>query len=169
MKRELEDKLAEEFDFMRRKPVPVDGSIDNLYDAFGIDTGDGWYQLLYDMCKEIAEVLETAEKPVHIVVDQIKEKYGTLRFYYHFEGEEPGIQAFDFIGLGSMRIMPERDDVNQKISEIVQKYEDKSGEVCETCGCEGTERTDLRWIQTLCDTCYLKALKELRKREKNYE
>lgn len=34
---------------------------------------------LYNMCKEIAEVLETAEKPVHIVVDQIKEKYRTLR------------------------------------------------------------------------------------------
>ena len=68
MKKELEDNLAEEFEFMRRGPSPVDGIIDNLYNAYGIEAGDGWYQLLYDMCKEIAEVLETAEKPVHIVV-----------------------------------------------------------------------------------------------------
>lgn len=156
MKRKLQDNLAKEFEFMRREPSPVDGIIGNLYDAFGIDTGDGWYQLLYDMCKEITEVLETAEEPVHIVVDQIKEKYGTLRFYYHFEGLKPEIQAVDFMGLGSMRIMPGRDDVHQKISEIVVKYEDISGEVCETCGREGAVRTDLQWIRTLCDTCYSK-------------
>lgn len=60
------------------------------------------------MCKEITEVLEAEEKTDHIVVDQIKEKFGSLRFYYHFEGMEPGIQAFDFIGQGSIRIMPGR-------------------------------------------------------------
>lgn len=156
MKTELEDNLAEEFEFMKRAPLPANGIMDNLYDAFGIDTGDGWYELLYDMCKEIAQVLEAAEKPVHIVVDQIKEKYGTLRFYYHFEGAKPQIQTSDFIDSGSIRTMPERDDVYQKISEIVQKYEDKSGKVCETCGCQGAVREDLQWIQTLCDTCYSK-------------
>lgn len=154
MKTELENNLAEEFEFMRREPVSADGIIDKLYDAFGIDTGDGWYQLLYDMCKEISEVLETAEKPVHIAVDEIKEKYGALRFYYHFEDAKPEPLAVDFIGSGSTRKMPGRDDVYKKISEIVQKYEDKSEEVCEACGCEGTLRTDLQWIQTLCDTCY---------------
>lgn len=138
MKRELENRLAEEFEFMRRGPLSEDG-IDNLYHAFGIETGDGWYQLLYDMCKEVAIALETAEKPVAIVMDQIKEKYGTLNVYYHFEGADP-----------------ESNDVYQKISDIAQKYEDLSEKVCEECGCEGTLRTDLPWIQTLCDTCYSK-------------
>lgn len=138
MKTELEYNLAEEFEFMRRKPVSSDGTIDNLYNAFGIETGDGWYKLLYDMCKEMAEVIETAGKPVHIVVDQIKEKYGTLGFYYHLEGVDPG-----------------RKDLYQRISDIVQKYEDMSQEVCEICGCKGTLRTNLAWIQTLCDTHFL--------------
>lgn len=132
MKKELEIRLAEEFEFMRRGPLSED-SIDNLYNAFGIETGDGWYQLLYDMCKEIAIVLETAEKPVTIEMVQIKEKYGTLRVYYDLEGEN---------------------NVARKISDITQKYEDLSEKVCEECGCEGTLRTDLPWIQTLCDTCY---------------
>lgn len=163
MKTELQANLAEEFEFMRRKPVPEDGMIVNVYDAFGIEAGNGWYQLLYDMCKEIAEVLEAEEKTDHIVVDQIKEKFGSLRFYYHFEGMEPGIQAFDFIGQGSIRIMPGKDDAYQKISKIVQKYEDKSKEVCEICGCEGTVRTDLRWIRALCDTCYSKCPERAKK------
>ena len=132
MNRELEKRLAEEFEFMRRGPLSEAG-IDNLYNAFGIETGDGWYQLLYDMCKEIAIVLETAEKPVTIEMVQIKEKYGTLRVYYDLEGEN---------------------NVARKISDIAQKYEDLSEKVCEECGCEGTLRTDLPWIQTLCDTCY---------------
>ncbi|MDE7253819.1 MAG: hypothetical protein K2O32_12870 [Acetatifactor sp.] len=132
MNRELEKRLAEEFEFMRRGPLSEDG-IDNLYNAFGIETGDGWYQLLYDMCREIAIVFETAEKPVTIEMVQIKEKYGTLRVYYNLEGEN---------------------DVARKISDITQKYEDLSETVCEECGREGTLRTDLPWIQTLCDTCY---------------
>lgn len=135
MTSELQAKLAEEFEFMRREPLSADGIIDNLYDAFGIDTGDGWYQLLYDMCREIVEILEREEEPVHMVVDEIKEKYGTLRFYYRFKA-------------------PGREDVRQTISAIVQKYEDKSGEICENCGSEGTVRTDPSWIQTLCDACY---------------
>ena len=75
-----------------------------------------------------------------------------------------GIQAFDFIGSGSTRIMLERDYVYQKISKIVQKYEDKSGEICETCGCEGIVRTDLSWIQILCDTCYSKCVERDKKK-----
>ena len=132
MKRELASRLAEEFEFMRRGPLSEDG-IDNLYNAFGIETGDGWYQLLHDMCREIAIVFETAEKPVTIEMVQIKEKYGTLRVYYNLEGEN---------------------DVARKISDITQKYEDLSEKVWEECGREGTLRTDLPWIQTLCDTCY---------------
>ncbi len=41
MKTELQAKLEEEFEFMRRKPVPADGMIVNVYDAFGIEAGNG--------------------------------------------------------------------------------------------------------------------------------
>lgn len=40
MKTELEYNLAEEFEFMRREPALSDGVIANLYNAFGIDTGN---------------------------------------------------------------------------------------------------------------------------------
>ena len=142
MKTELEYNLAEEFEFMREESTSSNGVIANLYNVFEIDIGDGWYQLLYDMCKEIAEVIAVIEmsgKAVHIVVDQIKEKYGALRFYYHLEGMDSG-----------------KEDIDRKILDIVEKYEDMSEQVCETCGSEGTLRKDLIWMQTLCDTCYAK-------------
>lgn len=140
MKQELENKLAEQFGFMRRRPVMNNETIDDLYGAFGIEAGDGWYQLLYDMCSEIVNVFKKANGPVNIVVDQVKETYGTLRFYYHFEGD----------GL-------------EEIAQIVDRYEDKSSTICEVCGCDGQLRNDLRWIRTLCDACYSKCNEKLKR------
>ena len=89
-----------------------------------------------------------------IVVDQVKEKYGTLRFYWHREGQNPGIQAIDFIGGPSLR--PRRDGaaLDSKIEDAVRKWEDASETVCERCGKPGETRTELRWMLTLCDSCF---------------
>ena len=42
----------------------------------GIDCGDGWFDILYNLCKEI--------EPMRPKVMQIKEKFGGLRFYCSF-------------------------------------------------------------------------------------
>ena len=94
MRDELELKLAEEFPFMQQKKTlqeqKTEGRISDLYSAFGCEVGDGWYELLHDMCSEIMEAYQKAGEPVNLVVDQVKEKFGTLRFYYHFEGQPLG-------------------------------------------------------------------------------
>ena len=42
---------------------------------------------------------------------QIKEKWGTLRFYYGYKDAPCGIVAMDFIGNGiSIRFAPDKDD-----------------------------------------------------------
>lgn len=139
MNPELEDRLAEEFEFMRVKLSP-DG-VTSGYSSLEIEAEDGWYRLLYNMCKEIAKAIEPSGKTVRLVTDQIKEKYGTLRFYYHLEGVDAG-----------------KNELNQKISDIVEKYEAMSEQICEICGCKGMLRTDLTWVQTLCDACYSKCI-----------
>lgn len=157
MRAELQEKLEEYFSFMKRKQVDEDERITNIYNRFGIEAGDGWYQLIYDLCKEISDVLSKADQPVVLIIDQIKEKFGKLRFYYHFDGDKNGIQAFDFIGVGNLRITPQGDGIKDEISKIVRKYEDKSSYVCECCGSEeGRLRTDLGWIRVLCYDCYSK-------------
>ena len=158
MRDELELKLAEEFPFMQQKKTlqeqKTEGRISDLYSAFGCEVGDGWYELLHDMCSEIMEAYQKAGEPVNLVVDQVKEKFGTLRFYYHFEGQPQALHAFDFLGGPSLRFRQEESSLQKEIADAVRKAERRSEAVCETCGKPGTLREDLRWILTLCDDCY---------------
>lgn len=156
MKTELEIKLAEEFPFMRRKQSlqeqEANGRIYDLYGAFGCDIGDGWYELLRDMCKEITEAYQKAGEPINLVVDQVKEKFGTLRFYYHFEGQGQPSHA-DPSGGQVMRFRAEENNLRNEISAAVCKATERSGSVCEKCGKPGALREG-RWILTLCDDCH---------------
>lgn len=60
-----------------------------------------------------------------VVADQVKEKFGTLRFYYH--------------------------GGDSKIDGMVRMAESMSACTCETCGAPGVLRSG-GWLQTLCDT-----------------
>ena len=88
---------------------------------FGLECDDGWYVLLDTLCSRLA-VLE----PQPTVI-QVKEKYGTLRFYISGTDE-----AFD----------------------LVDKAEAESATICETCGKEGklctTTGNAYGWFKTLC-------------------
>lgn len=83
--------------------------------------------------KLVEKDIETAEfrnvlPIVHqVVVQQIKEKFGTLRFYY--TGGDDYVQG------------------------LVNMAEAMSACTCETCGNLGEQRVD-RWIRVLCDTHY---------------
>ena len=60
-----------------------------------------------------------------VVADQVKEKFGTLRFYYH--------------------------GGDSKVDGMVRMAESMSACMCEECGAPGTQ-TQGGWIRTLCDT-----------------
>jgi len=160
MQTHLEEAISEQFPFMRQglsigEQETQWGGIRDLYGAFGLDVGDGWYQLIREMCAEITAAYEAAGREVDIVVDQVKEKYGTLRFYYHHEDQETAIRAFDCLpGSPSLRIQSGHSSLHQKVAEIVDKYEERSAYVCEVCGQPGILRTDLDWVLTLCDEHY---------------
>lgn len=83
-----------------------------LFDKFNI----GYYK--YCHCKNFERVYPRAS--------QIKEKFGTLRFYMTSYTDE--------------------------IDKIVTEAEKKSEETCEHCGKPGTLRTE-GWLFTLCDEC----------------
>ena len=83
--------------------------------------------------KRAAEVFEDIEPQCRIVpnacpqvvADQVKEKFGTLRFYYH--------------------------GGDSKVDGMVRMAESMSACMCEECGAPGTQ-TQGGWIRTLCDT-----------------
>jgi hypothetical protein len=158
-KSELQLKIEQEFPFMRQKEISGEqwekGGY-STYDAYGCCLNKGWYNVLRGLCLEITQAYETANMTVDVVVRQVKEKFGMLRFYCHPEGHDPGIFALDFIGSGSLRKSPSESELHKKINEIVRKWEAESIKVCEMCGAEAERRTDIGWIMTLCEPCYAK-------------
>lgn len=94
----------------------------------GFACGEGWWPILESLCGQIQHHIDWKNKQSEVVpqvtVNQIKEKFGGLRFYYS-GGDE-------------------------YISGLVSMAESWAGHSCETCGAPGKQR-DGGWIRTLCD------------------
>ena len=86
----------------------------SLYgDSFYFECGDGWFDILLRASIELETIVRTYPKDVRddIVALQVKEKYGSLRFYLSYYSEE--------------------------LDEIIQRVESQSACTCETCGKAG--------------------------------
>jgi hypothetical protein len=86
-----------------------------------ISCGSGWHPILARLEQQLNEL--DPDYQVH----QIKEKFGTLCFYW--EGDIPNGDA------------------------IVGEAEAESARTCELCGSHGNLRTKAGWLKTLCDAC----------------
>lgn len=143
MKEELETRL-EEFPFMKR-PIS-ENERNTTYEKWGCECSSGWYQLIYDLCQSIIDRYEEDKMSVEIRVIQIKEKMGSLRFYYDFE-DSPNLVENDNETKKKLR---------RDIRKIVRNYKELSKTVCELCGAEAVIRMDMRRKQSLCAECYEK-------------
>ncbi len=128
MKPENAKYLEDNFAFMKRGP-----SAESCYNMFGFECGDGWFDIIKNLCEEIAKLEIDG-----LSVDQVKEKFGNLRFYVSFHSENTN---------------PDTDKKIEKLYRLIDEAEKKSNEICENCGADGSPRTDKCWIQTLCDAC----------------
>ena len=88
--------------------------------SFGIECGDGWFDLIDKLCEDILKVDTTT------VATQVKEKFGSLRFYVSSAEDE----VFD----------------------LIDKAENASEEICEECGAPGKTEGKM-WLKTLCKKC----------------
>ena len=86
MKKELEDKLFEKYPkIFRQKDLPMNETCM----CWGFECGDGWYNILDILCKQIQWHIDKnlkedeLEGNVQVEATQVKEKFGGLRFYYH--------------------------------------------------------------------------------------
>lgn len=125
MSPELDKKLCEKYPKIfadRFKPMNETAM------CWGFECGDGWYDILEAACSQIQHHIEwknrDGEKVHQVVAEQVKEKFGTLRFYTR----------------GG-------DDYTQG---VISMAEAMSGRVCEECGSPG-ETGGKGWISTLCD------------------
>ncbi len=78
---------------------------------------DGWYPLL----RALSQAVETycQENDIGIHVTQVKQKFGTLRYYHGYDSTLTDAQG-------------------DELSKIVDDYCDRSRRICEKCGLPGT-------------------------------
>jgi len=97
----------------------------------------GWYSIIRDLSLKIERILEKeAEESkipegeeneyIKMFCVQVKEKYGTLRFYMTCTTDE--------------------------ISKLIEEVEELSSRTCEACGAPGKIR-GWHWIEVKCDNC----------------
>lgn len=106
--------------------------------AFGFECDDGWYDLLDRLMEKISKL----DKEKAVVVHQIKEKFGGLRFYIG------GEIRMDIIGQGSM--IMDREDQFKKVYEAIDEAESESFKTCEVCGKPGKLCLAGYWLKTVC-------------------
>jgi hypothetical protein len=158
MKEENELKLVKRFPIIFRdyKEDPR-----NTPMAWGFECGDGWFQLIWDLCENIEKLAEG--KDIYIIAEQVKQKFGRLRFYYHPVSEKLSkyrIRNFMFqkrLGKEYHAISGIRKkiwkSVEEKIDDAINKAESDSGKICEKCGNPG-ELSGKSYVQTLCKECF---------------
>jgi len=86
------------------------------------ECGDGWLPLIQECIQKLIDAGWNKE------IIQIKEKFGTLRFYTN--------------------------KLNDECWKIISEAEEKSAVTCELCGQPGILRKDFPWIRTLCENDY---------------
>ena len=125
MKQELDKLLCERYPKMM---VNREKSMMETCMCWGFECGDGWFNILDQLMGNIQHHIDWKNKKEEVVaqvtLDQVKEKFGTLRFYY----------------TGG-------DDV---IDGMVRMAESMSGVTCEECGNPG-KRIGGGWVTTLCE------------------
>ena len=98
----------------------------DLYNGCDGTVGAGWVPILDRLATDLITMGWDGS------MSQIKEKFGSLRFY----ANEVGVP----------------DELHEAFSERIIKAELESQTTCETCGEAGTLRT-VGWHKTLCDVC----------------
>jgi hypothetical protein len=91
--------------------------------SWGLACGDGWYGLLDRLCSLLQWDTDKNGHP-QVVAFQVKEKYGTLRFYT----------------CGS----------DERQYGMISFAEHESGYICEVCGLPG-EINEAGWMYTRCE------------------
>ena len=131
MKPELDELLCQRYPkiFVNRHGDPKETLM-----CWGFECGDGWYNIINQLCANIQHHVDWAQEQKEkygrgegcsqVVAVQIKEKFGTLRFYTN--------------------------GGNDQIYGMIRMAESMSAVTCEECGAPGKTR-GRSWIYTACD------------------
>lgn len=133
MRKELDDKLCIKYPriFANRNKTKYESPF-----YYGFEHGDGWFDLLDQLCDCIQDYLDRNPTVPQVVVNQVKEKFGTLNFY---------VSGGD-------------DTTRAMISQAGKDSEN----ICESCGSNDRVTNTKGWIKYLCVDCMEEHLKKIK-------
>lgn len=138
MSPELEKKLFEKYPELYTYKGTDGKSSDMTH--YGFSHGDGWFNIIDCLSATISDTMkrhparkhlkpEEFDETVQVRVTQVKEKFGSLRFYV--------------------------DNGSPEVYSVITMAEMMSSRTCETCGSPGTRRSG-GWVKVRCDVCEAK-------------
>jgi hypothetical protein len=95
--------------------------------CWGFDCGDGWFLILLALSEKLERLIlaRPEDERENFRAVQVKEKYGTLRFYMSFTTDE--------------------------MDKAIHQAELETDTTCEVCGRPGELRERKRWFYTACE------------------
>jgi len=125
--------------------------------CWGITTGDGWYQILDNVCfliqQRVAQPHENIERYEQWINEE-EDQTRIDRLKEHIEEEKKKIISVQFVQVkekfGTLRIYHNSND--PYLDGIITMAESMSAVLCEMCGNKGKLMTK-GWHHTLCDRC----------------
>lgn len=103
------------------------GSLD-----WGFEHGDGWTQLIITLCQRLEAILQN-DQGATLIILQVKEKFGELRFYYQLVGAQ--------------------NETALLIKEAVDLAKTASTSICQSCGRPGELQNSGGWYSVTCTLC----------------
>jgi hypothetical protein len=127
MKKELDEKLCAKYPkiFVNRHGKKTETAM-----CWGFACGDGWYWLIDKLCSNLqwdTDKNNSHDQYPQVVASQVKEKFGTLRFYV----ESATSEQFSVIGFA----------------------ESLSSDICEDCGTTENMGRTQGWLRNICYDC----------------
>lgn len=125
MRQEFDERLCQEFPNLYGDR---NGDKTQTLMCWGFSHGDGWFNIIYELSQKLeAAILKLPEEErASYRAVQVKEKFGTLRFYMSNWTDE--------------------------MVEAIREAEERSVSTCEGCGAPGELRKG-SWVHTYCDAC----------------
>ena len=152
-------------DFMSRFPILFQNrklSMQETCMCWGIECPLGWYHILEQLCTvlEFHNLEFTKNYGIAIIADQVKEKFGTLRFYFTIRNVNNDGVVSDLTDElpqdkeNQLRIV--KDYLEMLAQEAIDEAEDMTENTCARCGIplDKDNKVETKgWITYLCKEC----------------
>ena len=160
--------------FMARFPILFQERKKSMQETcmcWGIECPRGWYHILEQLCTvlEFHNIEFVKKYNLAIVADQVKEKYGTLRFYFSIRTvDDDGVLITEYDENGDFKSGKLTNKLDENTHSIVSDYlemvadqyireaEEMTENTCAKCGIpldDGNKVETKGWITYLCKEC----------------